>query len=126
MRKIVAGFAIIALFTACGGGGGASDPEAAVKGMFDAMKSGDLDAMAQYMPAEAREELANMSDEDKEMTEGMLSMFSAVEFNILGSEVEGETAVVTVEIDFMGQKQEEEIELMLEDGKWVVTEGGMF
>ena len=128
MRKILAALGIAGLvFMACGGGGGgASSPEDAVSGMFGALKSGDIDAMAQYMPEAERSEITDMSDEEKEMAEGMLSMMSGMEFEIKGSEIDGETAVVTIEITFMGETEEEDVELMLENGVWVITSGGMF
>ncbi|MCK5035142.1 MAG: DUF4878 domain-containing protein [Candidatus Sabulitectum sp.] len=126
MRKILAVLGFVGLIVmACGGGGGASSPEDAVKGMFDAMKSGDLDAMAQYLPEEERSEITDMSDEEKEMVQGMLAMMSAVEYEIKSSEIDGDFAVVVIEITFMGETDEDEVELMLENGSWVVTSGGM-
>ncbi len=127
MRKILAVLSIAGLaLMACGGGGGASSPEDAVNGMFAAMKSGDIDAMAQYMPEDERSEITDMSDEEKEMVEGMLAMMAAIEYEIKGSEIDGDVAVVTIEISFMGETEEEEVELTLENGSWVVTSGGMF
>lgn len=128
MRKILAvlGIASLAMMACGGGGGGASTPEDAVSGMFDALKAGDLDAMAQYLPADERAEIENMSDEDKEMAQAMFAMLGDMDIEILGSEIEGDEAVVMVEITFMGETEEDEVELMMEDGKWVVTEGGMF
>ena len=127
MRKILAVLSIAGLaLMACGGGGGASSPEDAVNGMFAAMKSGDIDAMAQYMPEDERSEITDMSDEEKEMVEGMLVMMAAIEYEIKGSEIDGDVAVVTIEISFMGETEEEEMELTLENGSWVVTSGGMF
>ena len=127
MRKILAVLSIAGLaLMACGGGGGASSPEDAVNGMFAALKSGDIDAMVQYMPEDERSEITDMSDEEKEMVEGMLVMMSAIEYEIKGSEIDGDVAVVTIEISFMGEIEEEEVELMLENGSWVVTSGGMF
>jgi len=125
MRKFLAVLSIAGLaLMACGGGGGASSPEDAVKGMFDAMKSGDIDAMAQYMPEDQRSEITEMSDEEKEMVQGMLAMMSAIEYEIKGTEIDGDVAVVTIEITFMGETEEEDVELMKENGVWVVTEGG--
>lgn len=125
MRKIIAVLSIAGLvFMACGGGGGASSPEDAVKGMFDAMKSGDIDAMAQYMPEDERAEITEMSDEEKEMIQGMLAMMSAIEYEIKGTEIDGDVAVVTIEITWMGETEEEDVELMKENGVWVVTDGG--
>ena len=127
MRKILAVLSIAGLaLMACGGGGGASSPEDAVNGMFAAMKSGDIDAMAQYMPEDERSEITEMSDEEKEMVEDMLVMMAAIEYEIKGSEIDGDVAVVTVEISFMGETEEQEVELTLENGSWVVTSGGMF
>jgi len=127
MRKILAVLGLAGLvFMACGGGGGASNPEDAVNGAFNAMKSGDIDAMVQYMPESERSEITDMTDEEKEMMQGMLSMMSALEFEVKGSEIDGETAVVTVEITFMGETEEEDVDLMLENGVWVITNGGLF
>ncbi|NOQ21812.1 MAG: DUF4878 domain-containing protein [Candidatus Aegiribacteria sp.] len=125
MRKILAVLGVVGLvFMACGGG--VSSPEDTVNGMFDAMKSGDIDAMAQYMPEDERSEITDMSDEEKEMVEGMLTMMSAIEYEIKGTEINGDIAVVTIEINFMGEIDESDVELMLENGSWVVTSGGMF
>ncbi len=126
MRKIIAVLSIAGLALMACGGGGASSPEDAVNGMFAALKSGDIDAMVQYMPEDERSEITDMSDEEKEMVEGMLVMMSAIEYEIKGSEIDGDVAVVTIEISFMGEIEEEEVELMLENGSWVVTSGGMF
>ncbi len=124
MRKILAVLSIAGLvFMACGGGG-ASSPEDAVKGMFDAMKSGDIDAMAQYLPEDERSEITEMSDEEKEMVEGMLALMSTVEYNIKSTEIDGDIAVVTIDFTFMGETEEQDIELLLENGSWVVTSGG--
>jgi len=126
MRKILAVLAVTGLvFMACGGGG-ASTPEDAVKGAFDAMKSGDIDAMAQYMPEAERSEITEMSDEEKEMMQGMLAIMGDMEVKVLGSEIDGDHAVVSVEITFMGETEEEEVDLMNENGSWVITSGGIF
>ena len=125
MRKILAVLGFVGLIVmACGGGGGASSPEDAVNGMFDAMKAGDIDAMAQYMPEDERSEITEMSDEEKEMIQGMLTMMSAIEYEIKGTEIDGDVAVVTIEITWMGETDTEDVELMKENGVWVVTEGG--
>ena len=110
---------------ACGGdGGGASTPEDAVNGAFNAMKSGDIDAAAQYMPEADRSEINDMSDEDREMMQGTFATMSEMEFNVLSSEIDGETAVVTVEMTTMGQSMKQEVDLIKENGRWVMTGGG--
>ena len=120
MRKLLAVLSIAGLVIMACGGGGAGNPEDAVKGYLDAMKSGDIGGMMQYMPESEREE---MTDEEKEMAEEMLSFMSAVQFEIMGSEIDGEEAVVILEIDFLGQVDEQEVELFMENGKWVISEG---
>ncbi|MCD4700363.1 MAG: DUF4878 domain-containing protein [Candidatus Aegiribacteria sp.] len=127
MRKILGVLGFVGLVVmACGGGGGASSPEDAVNGMFNAMKSGDIDAMAQYLPESDRSEITEMSDEEKEMVEGMLTMMSTIEYEIKNCEIDGETAVVTMEVSFMGETDEQDVDLILENGSWVVTSGAMF
>lgn len=128
MRKLLAvlGIAGLAMMACGGGGGGASSPEDAVNGMFSALKNGDFDAMAQYLPADERAEIENMSDEDREMAGAMMAMLGDMDIKILGSEIDGEEAVVMVEITFMGETEEDEIELVMENGSWVVVSGGMF
>jgi len=126
MRKILAVLGFAGLIVMACGGGGASSPEDAVNGMFDAMKSGDIDAMAQYLPEDERSEITDMSDEEKEMIQGMLAMMSAIEYEIKGTEIDGDVAVVIIEMTFMGETNEEEVELMMENGNWVVVSGGMF
>lgn len=128
MRKILAvlGIAGLAIMACGGGGGGASSPEDAVNGMFAAMKDGDLDAMAQYLPEAERGDIENMTDEEKEMAQAMFAMLGDMDVKVLGSEINGEEAVVTIEVTFMGETEEDEVELMMENGSWVVTSGGMF
>ncbi len=126
MRKILTVLGFVGLVVMACGGGGASSPEDAVNGMFAALKSGDIDAMAQYLPEADRSEITDMSDEEKEMMQGMLSMMSAIEYEINGTEIDGDIAVVTIEITIFGETDEDEVELMLENGSWVVTSGGMF
>jgi len=126
MRKILAVLGLAGLvIMACGGGGGASTPEDAVTGFFDAMKSGDIDAMMQYAPEAERGEI---TEEDREMFAAVAGMMESMELNVVGSEIDGDEAVVTVEITFMGETNEEEIDLMKENGSWVITDGagGMF
>ena len=120
MRKVLAILSIAGLVIMACGGGGAGSPEDAVQGYLDAMKSGDIDGMMQYMPESEREE---MTDEEKEMAEEALSFMSAIEFKIISSAIDGEEAVVTLEINFMGQVEEQEVELFMENGKWVIAEG---
>lgn len=123
MRKFFAGVVVLSLLVACGGGGGGS-PEDAVKGFFDAMKAGDIDKLMEYVPESEKEEI---TDEDREAFQMVAGMMSELEYNVVGSEVEGDEATVTVEITFMGETEEQEIDLIKEGGKWVISgDGGGF
>ncbi|RKZ06069.1 hypothetical protein DRQ25_14760 [Candidatus Fermentibacteria bacterium] len=66
-----------------------------------------------------------MSDEEKEMAQDMLAIMGDMEMEIKSTDIDGETAVVTIEVTFMGNTDEDEVELMLENGSWVITSGGM-
>lgn len=119
MRKFLAGAVAISLLVACGGGGGGG-PEDAVAGFFDALKAGDIDKVMEYVPEAEREEI---TDEDREAFQMVAGMMSEIEYTIVGSEVEGDQATVTVEITFMGETEEQEIHLQKESGGWVISEG---
>lgn len=143
MRRFIAGLAIIALFAACGGGGG--NPESVVKGMFDAMKAGDGEKVVSYLCAEAITEIEEQLEYPEdiamslsfmgiEKTEDEIASLTPGEYMdlILGSEmmqmvwdmaeleigdavIDGETAVVeiTIKMEFMGESTEETDEVEL-------------
>lgn len=116
MLRVISGAVVIGLLVlACGGGAGS--PEAAVKGFFDAIKDGDIDKALTYMP----------DGEVNEDTRAGLEMASAfidmMEIEIVGSEIDGDKAIVTVKMTIMGEETEEELALVLEGGSWKLSEG---
>ncbi len=116
MLRVISGAVIIGLLVlACGGGAGS--PEAAVKGFFDAIKEGDVDKALTYMP----------DSEVNEDTRAGLEMASAfidmMEIEIIGSEIDGDKAIVTVKMTIMGEETEDEIALVLEGCSWKLSEG---
>ena len=55
-----------------------------------------------------------------EMAAGFIDM---MEIEIVGSEIDGDKAVVTVKMTIMGEETEEELALVLEGGSWKLSEG---
>lgn len=126
MRKFLAGMAAISLLlvASASAGDGADNPEEAVEGFLNAMKTCDAEAIVEYLPAGEDQEFTDEDLEElEEELEGMSDMMSEMEFDITGSEVEGDNATVTAELTIMGQLIEEEYEVMKQNGKWVMASG---
>lgn len=148
---------LLALFLACGGGGG--NPGDAVTEMFEAIQTGNGERAVSYMSSSALEEmeiqveaiklnpemsaqqLSTMGielDPDKipDMTAkdfivAMISspmitgMMQAAEITVGEVTIDGDAAKVEVTSSMMGQTETNIIDVVLEDGKWKVTEFGM-
>jgi len=116
MLRIVSATIIVGLLVlACGGGAGS--PEAAVKGFFDAMKDGDIDKAITYLPD------GEVDDDTKAGLEMAAAFINMMEIEIVGSEIDGDEAVVTVKMTIMGEETEEDLPLILEGGSWKLSEG---
>jgi len=116
MLRIVSATIIISLLVlACGGGAG--NPEAAVKGFFDAMKDGDIDKALTYLPE------GEVDDDTKAGLEMAAAFINMMEIEIVGSEIDGDNAIVTIKMIIMGEETEEELPLVLEGGSWKLSEG---
>jgi len=117
LKKLFIGLTIVALLGfACGGSAG--NPEATVNKFFDAMKEGDADAAAECV-------LGGMTDEEKEIFATMAPFMAEMEIETNGFEIDGDAAIVYIELKFMGETQEDEVDLVLEDGQWKLVEGGL-
>ena len=116
MLRVISGTVIISLLVlACGGGAGS--PEATVKGFFDAMKGGDIDKALTYLPA------GEVDDDTKAGLEMAAAFIDMMEIEVIGSEIDGDKAIVTVKMTVMGEETEEELPLVLEGGSWKLSEG---
>ena len=115
MLRVISGVVIIGLLVlACGGGAGS--PEAVVNGYFDAIKSGDIDKALTYLPAD------EVNEDAKAGLEMVADFYNLMEIEVIGSEIDGDKAIVTYNITFMGEETEDEITLVLEGGSWKLSE----
>ena len=115
MRKLLAVLGIAGLVIMACGGGGAGNPEDAVKGFFDAIKGGDIDKASEFVQG-------GIPEDERPMLAEIGPMFEMMEFEVTGSEIDEEEAIVFVSIGFMGETSEDEIECVLDDGKWKLAE----
>ena len=119
MRKLLVVLGIIGLVSMACGGGGAGNPEDAVKGFYDALKVGDIDKASEFI-------VGGIPEEERPMLADIGPMMEIVEFEVTGSEIaeDGESAVVFTSIGFMGETTEDEVECQLEDGVWKMIGAG--
>jgi len=121
MRTILGGVAMVFGLTACGGGGGASGPEDALKGAFAAAKEGNADKLLSFFPTpelmgkvldcpadnDALAEFAKMKDSVQKGIEELKS----IEFVRMDAEKE-ETKTVAVGEDVRGCKAKAEFKMV--------------
>jgi len=158
MRKLAAAACLLALLTACGGGG-EGNPGDAVTGMFDALKVGDGETAVSYMSQSALDEMDAQVEMLKADPEGASQQLALIGIEIDAEDIPGMTArdfavamisspmmqsvmetaevsigEVTVEDDLarvevtttvMGESETHTIDVVMEDGRWKVTEFGM-
>ncbi len=119
MRKLLAVLSIAGLVIMACGGGGAGNPEDAVKGFYDALKGGDIDKASEFI-------LGGIPEEERPMFAEIGPVMEMMELEVTGSEIseDGKSAVVFTSIAFMGDVQEDEVECVLDDGKWKLEEMG--
>lgn len=113
MRKLLAVLGIAGLVIMACGGGGAGNPEDAVKGFYDALKGGDVDKASEFI-------VGGIPEEERPMFAEIGPAIGMMEFEVTGSEIseDGNSAVVFTSIDFMGDVQEDEVEVVLDNGVW--------
>lgn len=142
--KRIAGISAAGIFgltlTACGGGGGgAGSPEGAVEDFLDAVANGDGETACNvvYDPSEGtfdewdsdyQNECIEAFDDipgqmaeagmPEEMAEEVLEVLESAEVSLV--EEGDDTAVVEMEISFMGMTESEEIDVLNVDGGWYV------
>jgi len=115
MRKVAVLFGLAAMLLMACGGAGASSPEDAVSAFFDAIKSGDAEGASQYV-------LGGIPEEERAMLAQLGPMMEAMELEVTGSTIDGETAVVTISISFMGETDTDEVNCVMDGGVWKLEE----
>lgn len=119
MRKVSMLFGLVGMLLMACGGAGAGNPEDAVTGFFDALKAGDADKASEFVAG-------GIPEEERGMLAEMGPMMEAMELSVTGSTVseDGQTAVVTISISFMGETDTDELDCVLEGGVWKLAESG--
>ena len=99
MKKLLSVVLIIALtfsMIACS----KPDPKASVAGYLNALKAGNIEAMNQYVKPDSDNEVKEVfNNENDEYSEAFLKAYNKLEYKILSSKVDGDTAIVEAEIN---------------------------
>jgi hypothetical protein len=118
MRKVSLLFGLVGILLMACGGAGAGNPEDAVTAFFDAIKAGDADKASEFV-------VGGIPEEERAGLAAAAPMMEAMEMAVTGSTIseDGQTAVVTVSMTFMGETQTEEMPCVLDGGVWKLSEG---
>jgi len=118
------------VMTACGGGASSSNPSDVVKKYMDAQMSTDFAAMKECVAKELIPTidaqiaaLEAMSPEEKQQVEQQMEFAKQIKYEVGEAEIaeDGNSATVTVTIDFMGQSIPQQHSLVKEDGNWKIN-----
>lgn len=108
MHKFLAVLSIVGLVIMASDSVGTITPEDAVAGFFNALKSGDFDAMRQYVIEEDQVEvelaMAWLTTNYIETAEGMVSLISVMEFRDQRIQSRGRKCYRNIRYDFHGTK----------------------
>ncbi|WP_026896199.1 DUF4878 domain-containing protein [Clostridiisalibacter paucivorans] len=130
MRKLLSlalGLVLVFTMVACSGGSGANTPEGTVEAFLDLYKSGDLVEGTKYLEGETDSSIKEMKEsfmEDKESksSQAFLKAFSKIEYKIIDSEVNEDSAVVNTEITapdlakIIGELMQESLSIAMSEG----------
>ena len=131
MRKIILALCIVTGFAACNTNTGS--PTAAIDGMFNAMKSGNIDEMKKFITKsdvalmETAEKLMNAVDPGaiKKMKDKMAVEFKEkvkdIKYSIKNEKINGDNATVEVEIVENSKPTSHNFELVKEDNAWKIA-----
>ena len=118
------------VMTACGGGASSGNPSDVVKTLMDAQMSNDFKTIKGCVTKdlipfidEQIEAFEAMTPEQKAQAEEMKKFAEQMKFDVGEAVIseDGNSATVTVKIDFMGQQIDNNFSLAKEDGKWKVN-----
>ena len=120
MKKVLfffCAFAMMMFMTSCGGAD-TSTPEGVADAYMKCAANQDVDGMVALM---------DLDDKTKDTIKGLLALgmseFKDISYKILDTKVDGEKAVVNVEISKGGEKKTDKVNVKKKDGKWYVDAG---
>ena len=126
LKKIVFVVAAGLMLVSCGG---ASSPSDVAKKFVEATKEFDFKEAKKYVAKEYADAMDQIIEQfSSPEAQGYLKIFKetakGTKVEVLGEKIseDGNSAVVTVKFEMMGQSQEEELPLILEDGAWKINE----
>lgn len=141
MKKIILVFSVIVALVSCAGTD-TNTPTAAIDGLFNAMKAGDIEGAKKFITKndvalfESAEKLVANVDPAavQRMKDSMISNFKekskTVTYSLKNEKINGSTATVDAEVTDGSHKESQTINLLKEDGSWKVSlmnsSGGMF
>lgn len=115
-------FVVSLLISACGGY--PSTPSGVVEKMFNASFKLEYKKGQNYVAKESMQEVERQIEEyeklPKEQRSALKKASKLFKFKVLGEEINGDSAEVTVELSGYGTTAEETIDLVKEDGNWKV------
>jgi translation initiation factor 2B subunit (eIF-2B alpha/beta/delta family) len=141
MKKIVLVFAVIIGLASCTSQD-SNTPTAAIDGLFNAMKSGDIEGAKKFITKndvtlfETAEKLVSNVDPEamKRIKDSMIinvkEKSKTVTYTLKNEQINGNTATVEAEVTDGTHKESQTINLLKEDGAWKVSlmnsQGEMF
>lgn len=120
MRKYLIKTISIIVVIAFWGCSGPNTPEDTVKNFFLALGSGNKNFIKKYVHEDFLQGIEAM---DKKTLVQLRDLGKLMKISTLETEIDGRTATVTIQITFRGRSQKEQLELVYEDGRWLLTEG---
>ena len=118
------------VMTACGGGASSDNPTDVVKTYMDAQMGPDFATMKKCVAKDLIptidaqiEAYEAMTPEQKQQAEEYKKMTEQIKFEYEEAKIseDGNSATVTMKVDFMGQSMDNNISLIKEDGSWKIS-----
>ena len=132
MKKIILAVCMVTAFAACNTND-AGSPSAAVDGMFNAMKSGNLEAMKKFITKadvammETAEQMMNNVDPEAmakmkaKMTDEFKDKVKDIKYSLKNEKIDGDKATVEAEVVEGGKTSSHNLALVKEDGAWKIS-----
>lgn len=118
MKKLLGALAVALCLVGCGKG-----PDKAALNFFEALRDSDFTKAAEYAAKDTKpmiNMMAAMATDPKFKESNEANELKGVEFKVLETKVDGDTAKVKMEAKKDGKAEAQDIDLVKEDGEWKV------